>query len=139
MGKKLLALGVLFMFSFGNLWAMGRRVEVKSQKSKVKSQKVKAKSEKAEVKKLVPKEIKGVELEVVWEKEFEEPVVDVIFGETEMTVKEAEALGMKNLAPQRINEKVKVMYPKAVRVPRKVYPSEKGIKRRFYSNAKIFL
>ncbi|MEW6482847.1 MAG: hypothetical protein AB1397_07655 [bacterium] len=43
-----------------------------------------------------------------------EEIVDVIFGEATMTVKEARALGMKGLEKRKATEKVKVQYPKVV-------------------------
>ena len=63
------------------------------------------------------KDAEEIELEVVWEKEFDEPVVDVIFDETEMTVKEAKEFKLNK--PERINNlneniKIKVKYPKIV-------------------------
>jgi outer membrane protein assembly factor BamB len=43
-----------------------------------------------------------------------EEIVDVIFGEATMTVKEARALGMKGLEQKKATETVKVQYPKVV-------------------------
>jgi len=55
-----------------------------------------------------------VELITVYEKTFDKPVVDAIFTEAVMTVKEAKALGWKNLAGRKNGEKVKLPYPKVV-------------------------
>ncbi|MEW6096265.1 MAG: hypothetical protein AB1567_07040 [bacterium] len=43
-----------------------------------------------------------------------EEIVDVIFDEAEMTVKEAKALGMKGLEQRKATETVKVQYPKVL-------------------------
>ena len=53
-----------------------------------------------------------VEPELIWEKQFEEPVIDTIFGEAEMTVKEARVLGVKGLEKRSPTEKIKIKYPK---------------------------
>ncbi|MFH1612303.1 MAG: hypothetical protein ABIB46_01005 [bacterium] len=59
-------------------------------------------------------ETQTIELKPVMEYKCDEPIVDVIFGEAEMTVKEAMALGMKGLEQKKETEKVKVQYPKVV-------------------------
>jgi hypothetical protein len=55
-----------------------------------------------------------IEPKLIMECKFDEPVVDVIFGEATMTVKEARALGMKGLEKKKAMEIVKVQYPKVV-------------------------
>ncbi|MEW5767717.1 MAG: hypothetical protein AB1797_08850 [bacterium] len=59
-------------------------------------------------------ESKIVELKLIMEYKFDEPTIDVIFGKSEVTVKEARALGMKELERKRAEEKVKVLYPKVM-------------------------
>jgi hypothetical protein len=88
----------------GTLWAMGgkQKVEGRGQKAETKSEPAKEKSKKI------------VEPVLVWEKTFDEEIVDVIFGEAEMTVAKAKALGMKGLDQKKTTEKVKVVYPKVV-------------------------
>jgi hypothetical protein len=53
---------------------------------------------------------------LLWEKEFDEEVVDVIFGEAEMTVEEARALGYKGLEQKKLADTVKVQYPKVLMI-----------------------
>jgi len=55
-----------------------------------------------------------LELVTVYEKAFEKTVVDAILSEAVMTVKEAKALGWKNLEGRKDGEKVKLPYPKVV-------------------------
>ncbi|MBU2462251.1 hypothetical protein KKH65_05200, partial [bacterium] len=61
-----------------------------------------------------------IEPKLIMEYKFDEPVVDVIFDEATMTVKEARALGMKGLEKRKATEKVKVQYPKVVVVGKRV-------------------
>jgi RNase H-fold protein (predicted Holliday junction resolvase) len=65
-----------------------------------------------------------IEPKLIMEYKFDEPVVDVIFGEETMTVKEAKALGMKGLEKRKATEKVKVQYPKVVILGKKVKYAE---------------
>ncbi|HRR96977.1 MAG TPA: hypothetical protein P5150_09655, partial [Candidatus Ratteibacteria bacterium] len=58
-----------------------------------------------------------IEIETEWEYQFDEPVVDVIFEEADMTVKEAKALGWKDLKGRKDDEKVKIDYPKVKFIP----------------------
>lgn len=51
---------------------------------------------------------------LLWEKEFDDEAVDVIFGEAEMTVEEARALGYKGWNQRKATDTVKVQYPKAL-------------------------
>ena len=63
-----------------------------------------------------------MELQVVYEKTFTDPIVDVIFGEVEMTLDEAKRIGWKEEAfteKKRTNERVKIFYPKVVITSRK--------------------
>jgi hypothetical protein len=53
---------------------------------------------------------------LLWEKEFDEEVVDVIFGEAEMTVEEARTLGFKGWEQRKTTDIVKVQYPKVLMV-----------------------
>jgi hypothetical protein len=53
-----------------------------------------------------------VEPVLIWEKTFDEPIVDIIFDEATMTVKEARALGVRGLEQRKIREVVKVHYPR---------------------------
>ncbi|MEW6619520.1 MAG: hypothetical protein AB1422_09365 [bacterium] len=55
-----------------------------------------------------------IEPALVLEYKSDEPIADVIFGETEMTVEEARALGMKGLEKKKVTETVKVQYPKVI-------------------------
>ncbi|MCK4235291.1 PQQ-binding-like beta-propeller repeat protein [candidate division WOR-3 bacterium] len=71
-----------------------------------------------------------MELQVVYEKTFTDPIVDVIFGEVEVTLDEAKRIGWKEDAfteKKRTNERVKIFYPKVVITSRKEgidYPGE---------------
>jgi len=53
---------------------------------------------------------------LLWEKEFDEEIVDIIFGEAEMTVEEARALGYKGWEQREATDTVKVQYPKVVMI-----------------------
>jgi len=64
--------------------------------------------------------IASIQLKTVWEKTFDEPVVDVWVEIDEMTVKEAKRLGIKGLEGKSPNEKVKVPLIKAIRTKNKV-------------------
>jgi outer membrane protein assembly factor BamB len=55
-----------------------------------------------------------VELETIWEKQFDRPVCDIIFDEFETTVAEAKRMGWKNLEGRKNNERIKIDYPKVV-------------------------
>jgi WD40 repeat protein len=68
-----------------------------------------------------------IEPKLIMEYKFDEPVVDIIFGETEMTVKEARKLGMKGLEKRKATERVKVQYPKVLVTEKVVkFLDEKG-------------
>ena len=53
-------------------------------------------------------------LEVVLERHFEEPVVDTIYDEVEMTVEEAKKLGINGLGVRSPEEKIRVKYPRVL-------------------------
>jgi hypothetical protein len=53
---------------------------------------------------------------LLWEKDFGEEVVDVIFDEAEMTVEEARALGFKGLEQREATDTVVVQYPKVLMI-----------------------
>lgn len=55
-----------------------------------------------------------VTMEKVWEKKFDKPVEDVVFGEAEVTVQEAIATGVKGLEGRALREKIRIQYPKAI-------------------------
>jgi len=57
---------------------------------------------------------KAIEPKLIIEYKFDEPVVDIIFDEATMTVKEARILGVKGLEKRKATEKVKVQYPKVI-------------------------
>ncbi|MDI6703290.1 MAG: PQQ-binding-like beta-propeller repeat protein [bacterium] len=61
-------------------------------------------------------ETQAVELKPIMEYKLPEgeEIVDIIFGEAEMTVEEARALGMKGLEQKKATETVKVQYPKVL-------------------------
>ena len=69
-----------------------------------------------------------IELEVIWEKQFDEPVVDVIFDEVEVTVKEAKIRGWKNLEGKKDTQLIMVDYPKTIFISDKLESIEKDIK-----------
>jgi hypothetical protein len=58
--------------------------------------------------------IEVIEPVLIWQKEFDEEIVGVIFGEAEMTVEEARAIGFKGWEQRRATDIVKVQYPKSV-------------------------
>jgi hypothetical protein len=60
------------------------------------------------------KETQKVVSKLIWEKTFDEPIEEVIWGEMEVTVEEARALGVKGLEQKKVAGKVKVKYPKVV-------------------------
>jgi len=51
------------------------------------------------------------ELKVVWERSFPWPVVDAVFGEEEITVKEAKARGWKDFEGKKDTDKVTKEWP----------------------------
>lgn len=53
-------------------------------------------------------------LETVYEKTFDEEIVDVVFAEDEVKVKDAKFLGWKGLADKRDNESTTILYPKVL-------------------------
>ncbi|MEW6606904.1 MAG: hypothetical protein AB1414_05550 [bacterium] len=65
---------------------------------------------------------------LVLEYKSDEPIVDVIFDEATMTVKEARALGIKGLEKRKATEIVKVRYPKVVAPKDAVHPEQRIIK-----------
>lgn len=65
---------------------------------------------------------------LVLEYKSDEPIVDVIFDEATMTVKEARALGIKGLEKRKATEIVKVRYPKVVAPKDAVHPRQRIIK-----------
>ncbi|TET29166.1 MAG: hypothetical protein E3J70_07720 [Candidatus Heimdallarchaeota archaeon] len=69
------------------------------------------------------KERSKIELIPVYEKTFEDTIVDVIFDEAEMTIKEAKTAGWKQKVftnEEKIEGKATVPYPEVVFVPREV-------------------
>jgi hypothetical protein len=69
-------------------------------------------------------EAQTIEPKLIVEYKFDESVVDVIFGEAEMTVKEARKRGMKGLEKRKAMEIVKVQYPKVVVLGKRVKYTE---------------
>jgi hypothetical protein len=69
----------------------------------------------------------AIEPKLIMEYKFDEPVVDVIFSEATMTVKEARALGMKGLEKKKATERVKVQYPKVIFANNTEYRKDIGL------------
>ncbi len=71
-----------------------------------------------------------VDLKVVYEKTFDEPIVDVMFAEAEVTLQEAKKMGWKEDAfsmEEKAKKRVKVCYPKVIITSRREtidYPGE---------------
>jgi len=63
---------------------------------------------------------KNIELEVIYEKTFDEPVVDVIFDTATVTIEEAKMMGWKNLEGKKDDERIKIEYPKVIFIPEKI-------------------
>jgi len=75
-----------------------------------------------------------IELVPVYEKTFEDTIIDVIFDETEITVEEAKALGWRGLDEKGSEEKTTIIYPKAVVKKGKIeFLDEKGTVKKSFS------
>jgi len=80
------------------------------------------------------KEEAKIELVPVYEKTFEDTIIDVIFDETEITVEEAKALGWRDLDEKGSEEKTTIIYPKAVVKKGKIeFLDEKGTVKKSFS------
>ncbi|MDI6703292.1 MAG: hypothetical protein QME40_01265 [bacterium] len=112
-------------------WAMGKKpaeseqLLVSSEQKEIESTGVQpegeskpAKVEVAEQKGTQTSEAQAIEPKPVMEYKLPEgeEIVDVIFGEAEMTVEEAMALGIKGLEQKKATETVKVQYPKVITI-----------------------
>ena len=75
-----------------------------------------------------------IELITVYEKTFDEPIVDVIFDTATITVEEAKALGWKGLEGRELGETTLITYPKILVKEGKIeFLDEKGSVKKIFS------
>jgi len=116
---------LVFLLMMGGLGlAMGKN-SVVSEQSAVSSEQKEVEPvevEKAQAEAQAVPETQAIEPKLVMEYKLSEgeEIVDVIFDEATMTVKEAMALGMKGLEQKKATETVKVQYPKVIFTKRNV-------------------